>query len=60
VTHGVAAQGSYPVSGVLGKRWFERNGWRFEQISAANWKMMGVAYILFGLMLAWSIESVIY
>jgi len=43
----------------LGRRRFDRNAWRFEQISVANWKMMGVAYILFGLMLAWAIESIL-
>lgn len=43
----------------LGRRRFERNAWRFEQISAGNWKMMGVAYILLGLMLAWAVESIL-
>jgi hypothetical protein len=44
---------------LLGRRRFERNAWRFEQISSANWKMMGVGYILFGILLAWAIESIL-
>lgn len=58
--HMAAPQKVLPVYRVmLGKRRFERNAWRFEQISPANWKMMGAAYIVFGLMLAWAIQSIL-
>jgi hypothetical protein len=58
--HMVSPQKVLPVYRVmLGKRRFERNARRFDEISPASWKMMGVAYILFGLMLAWAIESIL-
>jgi hypothetical protein len=42
---------------LLGRRRFERNRWRFEQLSAANWKMMGAAYVGFGLILLWALHG---
>ncbi|HWZ50271.1 MAG TPA: hypothetical protein VNW54_02290 [Granulicella sp.] len=42
---------------MLGRRRFERNRWRFEQLSVANWKMMGAAYVGFGLILLWALHG---
>jgi len=43
---------------MLGRRRFERNAARFEQMSAANWKMIGAAYVVFGLILVWSLHEI--
>ncbi|GGG80247.1 hypothetical protein [Edaphobacter dinghuensis] len=42
---------------LLGRRLFAKNASRFEQITRTNWKLMGAAYILFGMFLVWSLRS---
>lgn len=42
---------------LLGRRLFSKNASRFEQITRTNWKLMGAAYILFGMLAVWSLRS---
>lgn len=42
---------------LIGRRLYEKNAPRFEQVTPTNWKIMGVAYILFGMALVWSLHS---
>jgi hypothetical protein len=42
----------------LGRRLFAKNACRFEQITSTNWKLMGTAYIVFGMILVWSLRSI--
>ena len=42
---------------LLGHRLFAKNASRFEQITPTNWKFIGGAYILFGMILVWSLHS---
>lgn len=42
---------------LLGRRLFAKNASRFEQITRTNWKLMGAAYILFGMLIVWSLRS---
>jgi hypothetical protein len=43
---------------LLGRRRFEKNAFRFEQITPTNWKLIGAAYVLFGMILAWSLRGI--
>jgi hypothetical protein len=42
---------------LLGRRLFTKNASRFEQITRTNWKLMGAAYILFGMLIVWTLRS---
>lgn len=42
---------------LLGRRLFSRYAANFQQISSTNWKLIGTAYILFGMALVWSLHS---
>lgn len=42
---------------LLGRRLFAKNASRFEQVTRTNWKLMGAAYILFGMFLVWSLRA---
>ena len=42
---------------LLGRRLYTNNAHRFQQITSTNWKIMGVVYILFGMVLVWSLHS---
>jgi hypothetical protein len=42
---------------LLGRRLYEKNAPRFEQVTPANWKLIGAAYILIGMVLVWSLHS---
>ncbi len=42
---------------LLGRRLFAKAASCFEQITPANWKFIGAAYILFGMAIAWSLRS---
>ena len=46
-----------PVYRFLLGRLFTKNASRFEQITPTNWKFMGAAYILFGMLLVWTLRS---
>jgi hypothetical protein len=41
----------------IGRRLFEKNAPRFQQVTPTNWKIMGVGYIIFGMILVWSLRS---
>jgi hypothetical protein len=43
---------------LLGRRLFARNASRFEQITPTNWKLIGAAYIVFGMILVLSLRSI--
>jgi hypothetical protein len=43
---------------LLGRRLFTKVTSYFEQITPANWKFIGAAYILFGMAIVWSLRSV--
>ncbi len=42
---------------LLGRRLFAKNASRFEQITPTNWKFIGAAYVLFGMILVLSLRS---
>jgi hypothetical protein len=42
---------------LLGRRLFAKNADRFHQVTPTNWKLMGAAYILFGMALVWSLRA---
>ncbi|WP_348268627.1 hypothetical protein P8936_05240 [Edaphobacter paludis] len=42
---------------LLGRRLFTRNASRFEQITPTNWKLIGAAYVIFGMILVLSLHS---
>jgi len=42
---------------VMGRRLFARYADRFEQVSRTNWKMMGAAYVVFGLVMVWALRG---
>ena len=44
--------------GLLGRRLYTKTASRFEQITLANWKFIGAAYILFGMAIVWSLRSI--
>ncbi len=43
---------------LLGRCLFEKTASRFEQITPANWKFIGAVYIVFGMIVVWSLRSV--
>ena len=43
---------------VMGRKLFARYAERFEQVSRANWKMMGAAYVIFGLVMVWALHGI--
>ncbi|MEO6982888.1 MAG: hypothetical protein ABI072_07205 [Edaphobacter sp.] len=43
---------------LLGRRLYTKNVSRFEQVTATNWKLMGVVYIVFGMILVLSLRSI--
>jgi len=43
---------------VLGAKLFARYAERFAQISKTNWKMMGAAYVVFGLVMVWALRGI--
>jgi hypothetical protein len=42
---------------LLGRRLFTKNAARFEQITPTNWKFIGAAYVIFGMILVLSLRS---
>lgn len=42
---------------LLGRRLFTRFAANFDQMTSTNWKLIGTAYILFGMFLVWSLHS---
>ncbi len=42
---------------LLGRRLYEKNAPRFQQVTPINWKIIGTAYILFGMLLVWSLRA---
>lgn len=46
-----------PIYRFLLGRLFTKNAARFEQITPTNWKFIGAVYILFGMILVWSLRS---
>jgi hypothetical protein len=42
---------------LLGRRLFTKNASRFEQITPTNWKFIGAAYVIFGMILVLSLRS---
>lgn len=43
---------------LLGRRRFDQHSFRFEQITPTNWKVIGAAYIIFGMVLVWSLRAI--
>jgi hypothetical protein len=43
---------------VMGRKLFARYAERFEQVSRVNWKMMGAAYVIFGLVMVWALHGI--
>jgi hypothetical protein len=42
---------------LLGRRRFAKYASRFEQVTRTNWKLMGAGYILFGMLIVWTLRS---
>ena len=43
---------------VLGRKRYARKATRFEQVTLTNWKMMGAAYVVFGLIMVWALRGI--
>jgi hypothetical protein len=41
---------------LIGRRLFDKNSLRFQHVTPTNWKLIGAAYIIFGMILVCSLH----
>lgn len=42
---------------LIGRRLYEKNAARFQQVTPTYWKLIGAIYILFGMALVWTLHT---